>query len=93
MLKWGDSAAGAGIYGVSGKANSYPSGGEGIAVRLCEIAGKAGQAHLTSPLFTADTVTFFVTDIAENPAYSFKVVPGSIYAPVRPYGIHTVVVK
>jgi hypothetical protein len=69
------------------------AGGEGIAVRLREIAGKTGQVHLTTPLFTADTVTFFVTDIAENPANSFKVVPGSIYAPVRPYGIHTVVIK
>jgi hypothetical protein len=38
-------------------------------------------------------VRFFVTDIGENPANSFQVVPGSIYAPVRPYGIHTVVIK
>jgi alpha-mannosidase len=67
--------------------------GEGIAVRLREIAGKEGQAHVTTPLLTADTVRFFVTDIGENPANSFQVVPGSIYAPVRPYGIHTVVIK
>ncbi|MDD8027004.1 MAG: glycoside hydrolase family 38 C-terminal domain-containing protein, partial [Acidobacteriota bacterium] len=65
----------------------------GISVRLREIAGQAGKARLTSPLLYTDTVTYLVTDIAENPSNTFKVVPESIYVPFRPYGIHTVVVR
>lgn len=67
--------------------------GEGIAVRLREIGGLAAETHVTSPLLTGDIINYFVTDIAENPANSFKVVPGSIYAVVKPFGIHTVVIK
>ncbi len=67
--------------------------GEGIAVRLREIGGLAGDVHLESPLLTADIIAFFATDIAENPANLFKVLPRSLYVPVKPFGIHTVVIK
>jgi hypothetical protein len=67
--------------------------GEGIAVRLREIGGLSGDVHLESPLLTADIVVFYVTDIAENPANQFKVIPRSLYVPVKPLGIHTVVIK
>ena len=69
------------------------AGGEGIAVRLREIGGTAADVHLTSPLLTAETVTFTVTDIAETPANTFKVVPRSIFFPAKPFGLHTVVIK
>lgn len=67
--------------------------GEGIAVRLREIGGLGGDVHLESPLLTAEIIAFYVTDIAENPANLFKVVPRSLYVPVKPLGIHTVVIK
>ncbi len=67
--------------------------GEGIAVRLREIGGTGGDVHLESPLLTSEVVVFYVTDIAENPANQFKVIPRSLYVPVKPLGIHTVVIK
>jgi hypothetical protein len=67
--------------------------GEGIAVRLREIGGLGGDVHLESPLLTAEIVSFYVTDIAENPANLFKVLPRSLYVPVKPLGIHTVIIK
>lgn len=65
----------------------------GLSVRLREVAGKEGQVRLTSPLLYADTVTYFVADLAENPTNMQKVVPESIYIPIRPHGIHTVVIR
>ena len=67
--------------------------GEGISVRLREIGGLGGDVHLESPLLTSEILAFYVTDIAENPANLFKVVPRSLYVPVKPLGIHTVVIK
>jgi len=34
-----------------------------------------------------------VTDLAEAPANTFTVVPRSIFAAVKPYGLHTVVIR
>jgi len=67
--------------------------GEGIAVRLREIAGASAEVHLTSPLVSGDEISFMMTDIAEIPANSFKVVPGSIYVLVKPLGLHTIVIR
>jgi alpha-mannosidase len=70
-----------------------PERGEGIALRLREIAGRETETRLSSELFTAETLTFTATDIGESPANSFEVVPRSIYVRLKPYQIVTVVIR
>ena len=67
--------------------------GNGIAVRLREIAGTETMVKLSCPLFTGETVTYAVTDCAEGPANARTVVPGSIYVPLKPFAIQTVVIR
>jgi hypothetical protein len=44
-------------------------------------------------LFTAETLTYLVTDLGESPANAFEVVPRSIYVTLKPYQIVTVKIK
>ncbi|MCX6566670.1 MAG: glycosyl hydrolase-related protein [Candidatus Aminicenantes bacterium] len=67
--------------------------GEGIVVRLREIGGIETRARISSDLFTAETLTYAATDIGENPANTFEVVPRSIYVDLRPFQIVTVKIK
>ncbi|MBN1940114.1 MAG: hypothetical protein JW843_11035 [Candidatus Aminicenantes bacterium] len=69
------------------------TGGEGLAFRLREIGGLETQARIASDLFTAETLTYTVTDIGEHPANAFEVVPGSVYVRLKPYQIVTVIVR
>jgi len=67
--------------------------GDGIVVRLREIAGIETQVRITSPLFKAELLTFMATDIGEGPANVYTVVPRSIYVTVKPFGIQTVKIR
>ncbi len=92
------SAEGQSFFAVDGpgvliQAVKPSAGGDGLAVRLREVAGAAGEVHLIVPLLTAETVSYRVTDLSEAPANTFTVVPRSIFAPVKPYGLHTVVIR
>ncbi len=69
------------------------TGGGGIAFRLREIGGLETEARIASDLFTAETLTYSVTDAGENPANAFEVVPRSIYVRLKPYQIVTVIVR
>jgi len=64
--------------------------GEGIVVRLREIAGIETRVKITSPLLKSELITFTATDIAESPANANTVVPRSIYVTVKPFAIQTV---
>jgi alpha-mannosidase len=70
-----------------------PESGEGIVVRLREIGGFETRARISSDLFTAETLTYAATDIGENPANTFDVVPRSIYVDLKPFQIVTVKIK
>jgi alpha-mannosidase len=67
--------------------------GDGIVVRLREIAGIEAQVKIASPLFKSDTVTYTATDIGEGPANANTVIPRSIYVTVKPFAIQTVRIK
>ena len=67
--------------------------GGGIAVRLREVAGLETQVKITGSFFKSDLLTYTVTDVAEGPANANTVVPGSIYATLKPFGLQTVVIK
>ncbi len=67
--------------------------GNGIVVRLREIAGTETMVRIASPLFTSDTVTYSATDVAEGPGNARTVVPGSIYVPLKPFAIQTVIIR
>jgi len=67
--------------------------GEGIVLRLREIGGIETRARISSDLFTAETLTYSATDIGENPANAFEVVPRSIYVDLKPFQIVTVRIK
>ena len=67
--------------------------GNGIAVRLREIAGIETTVRIACPLFTSDTLTYTVTDAAEGPANARTVIPGSIYVPLKPLAIQTVIIR
>ncbi len=65
----------------------------GIVVRLREIGGLETRARISLDLFPAETLTYTATDIGENPANTFEVVPRSIYVNLKPFQIVTVKIK
>lgn len=70
-----------------------PESGEGIVLRLREIAGRETRTRVSSSLFTAETLTYTATDIGEHPANAFEVVPRSIYVDLKPFQILTVKIR
>ncbi|MHB8054478.1 MAG: glycoside hydrolase family 38 N-terminal domain-containing protein [Candidatus Aminicenantales bacterium] len=67
--------------------------GEGIVFRLREIAGVKTRARISSDLFTVESLTYTATDISENPANTFDVVPRSIFVDFKPFQVLTVRIK
>ncbi|MCX6564449.1 MAG: glycosyl hydrolase-related protein [Candidatus Aminicenantes bacterium] len=67
--------------------------GDGIVVRLRELAGIETQVKITSPLLKGELVTYIATDIGEGPANAATVVPSSIYVTVKPLEILTVRIR
>ena len=51
------------------------------------------MVRIACPLFTSDTLTYTVTDCAEGPANARTVIPGSIYVPLKPLAIQTVIIR
>ena len=91
-------AAGASLFSLD-KANviiqavKTAESGDGIVLRLREIAGIETQVKVTSPLFKSDTLSFAVADVAEGPGNARTVVPTSIYVPLKPFAIQTVIIR
>jgi len=67
--------------------------GDGIVVRLREIAGAESLVKVTSSLFKGETVTFSAAGVGEGPANAATVVPGSIYVKVKPLDIVSVRIR
>ena len=67
--------------------------GNGIVIRLREIAGVETTVRIASPLFKGDTLTYSATDVSEGPGNARTVVPGSIYVPLKPFAIQTVIIR
>ncbi len=67
--------------------------GNGIVLRLREIAGIETEVKVTSLLFKSETLTFSVADVAEGPGNARTVVPTSIYVPLMPFAIQTVIIR
>ena len=67
--------------------------GTGIALRLREVAGLETQVKITCSFLKSDLLTYALTDVAEGPANANTVVPGSIYATLKPFGLQTVIIK
>jgi len=70
-----------------------PENGDGLAVRLREVAGRQTETRISSDLFTAETLTYSATDAGESPANAFEVVPRSIVVRLKPYQIVTVIIR
>jgi hypothetical protein len=70
-----------------------PFVGSGIVLRLREIAGVETRVRISVPGLKSATVTVEATDIAEGPANISAVVPGSIFADLKPYGLQTIVIR
>jgi len=64
--------------------------GEGVVLRLRELAGLATETRISTPLFRGEFLNFKVADIGEHLGNSFTVVPRSIYVKLKPYEIVTV---
>jgi len=64
--------------------------GNGLIVRLREVAGRDTEANVYSPLFPAGKISAMITDIAEQDVKPCRVSGNSITAPVRGFGIETV---
>ena len=67
-----------------------PAVGSGIVLRLREIAGLETRVRISVPGLKSATVTVEATDIAEGLANIAAVVPGSIYADLKPFGLQTI---
>lgn len=70
-----------------------PAVGRGITLRLREIAGLATRVRITIAGLKSETVVVEATDLAEGPANIATVVPGSIYADLKPFGLQTIVIR
>ena len=70
-----------------------PESGEGIVLRLREIGGEAARVRISSDAIAAETLSYMPTDISENPANAFDVVPRSIYVDLKPFQILTVKIR
>lgn len=64
--------------------------GNGLIVRLREVAGRDTEANVSSLLFPAGKISAMITDIAEQDVKLCRVSGNSITAPVRGFGIETV---
>jgi hypothetical protein len=64
--------------------------GEGMIIRLREIAGAAAEVLLTSPLFRGQAVSAWLTNPAEKNEISGRVLETGISAPVKAFGIVTI---
>ena len=67
--------------------------GDGIVLRLREIAGLETRVRISVPGLKSATVTVEATDIAEGMANIAAVVPGSIFADLKPFGLQTIVIR
>jgi len=70
-----------------------PSVGSGIVLRLREIAGLETRVRIVVAGLKSGTVTVEATDIAEGPANIAAVVPGSIFADLKPFGLQTIIIR
>ncbi len=70
-----------------------PAVGGGLTVRLREVAGLQTRVRISVPGLKSGTVAVEVTDIGEGPANIATVVPGSIYADLKPFGLQTIVIR
>jgi len=70
-----------------------PDSGEGVVLRLREIGGAAARVRISSDLLSSETLMYTPTDIGDNPANAFEVVPRSIYVDLKPYQIVTLKIK
>jgi len=64
--------------------------GEGMIIRLREIAGKAAEVLLSSPFFRGPGVSAWLTDLAERNEGSARVAEMGIAIPIKAFGIQTV---
>jgi hypothetical protein len=64
--------------------------GEGVIVRLREIAGRATEVSLSSPLFPAGKTTAMLTNIFERDGKPCRVKGNSVTVPLAGFGIETV---
>jgi alpha-mannosidase len=75
------------------QAVKHPAVGGGIVLRLREVAGVETRTRITVRGLKAETVTVEATDTAEGPANIATVVPASIYATLKPFGLQTIVIR
>jgi alpha-mannosidase len=64
--------------------------GDGMIIRLREIAGRGDNVFLTSPLFRGQAVSAWLTNPAETNETPLGVVEAGVAIPVRAFGIQTV---
>ena len=64
--------------------------GEGVVLRLREMAGLATDARISASLFRGELLNYKVADISERLGNTFNVVPRSIFVKLKPYEIATV---
>jgi alpha-mannosidase len=64
--------------------------GKGLVIRLREIAGKDGEAHLGSPLFKGQALSAWLTDLAEKNETAVRIGEDGVAVPLKAYGIQAV---
>jgi len=64
--------------------------GEGVVLRLREIAGVETEVRVEAPFFRKELISYKVADIGETLGNTHEVIPRSIYVKLRPYEIATV---
>jgi hypothetical protein len=64
--------------------------GEGLVIRLREIAGTDGEAHLSSPLFEGPGLSAWLTDMAEKNGTAVQIGEAGVAVPIKAYGIQAV---
>jgi alpha-mannosidase len=64
--------------------------GDGMIIRLREIAGLTGELHLSSPFFRGQGVSAWLTDLAERNEVLARVSESGVTIPVSAFGIQTV---
>jgi alpha-mannosidase len=64
--------------------------GEGMVIRLREIAGQAAEVLLSSPLFRGPGVSAWLSDLAEKNEDPARLSEMGISIPIKAFGIQTV---
>ena len=64
--------------------------GDGMIIRLREIAGRAAEVHLSSPFFREHGFSAWLTDLAERNEVSARLSEPGVTIPVSAFGIQTV---